>query len=87
MTWARAHLRVCGEDLPSATCLYKDAVRSQCVVALPHPRKELRAETGMRPFVLSKLAGLAFKQFGIFKRRFYEPSFFHLLIAGKLYNP
>lgn len=54
------------------------------VAALPQPWKELRAETGDEAVcALGKLAGLAFKQFGIFKRRFYEPSFFHLLIAGK----
>ena len=70
--------------MPSAICLYKDAVPSHVVAALPHPWKELRAETRNEALcALGKLAGLTFKQFGIFKRRFYEPSFFHLLIARK----
>ena len=63
---------------------YKNEVASHCSHRpSTHPERSSRQRSGMRHSVLwEKLAEQAFRYIDIF-RRFYEPSFLHLLISRK----
>ena len=73
------------EKLSLTICLYQDEVTSHCShCPSTHCERSSGQRSGMRHSVLwEKVAEQAFRELDIFRRRFYEPNFLHLLKSRK----